>query len=393
MEPKDLGEGASGRLVPISGFDRSVGEKYDHYAFVPDPLPDEPKLTMATYKRVAEASLALGRLDSAAEKLPNPQLLVRPALHKEAQSTSALEGTHATLFDVLEAEFLDKNRRSSQVSEVLNYVEAAIQGLELIQKRPITTSGIAELQGVLVKGTRGGTWDAGVMRRSPVYLAGAKPGMENARFVPVPEGTLLQEGMNDWEAWINARNDVPLLVKAALGHYQFETLHPFTDGNGRMGRLVVTLQLVDGKALRYPILNISTYFEPRKDRYKDLLLQCSQTGEFDEWVQFFCDAVEAQANEEIARIDALLNFRTKLLEELKAANAKGVVLDIVDDLIAYPVITASQAASMHNVTYPPANNAIQKLVDMGHLDEVTGRQYGRVFVCRRVMRLVDNLEG
>jgi Fic family protein len=211
-----------------------------------------------------------------------------------------------------------------------------------------------------------------------VYLAGAKPGMENARYVPVPEGQLLQEGMNDWESWINARNDVPLLVKAALGHYQFETLHPFTDGNGRMGRLVVTLQLVDGKALRYPILNISTYFEPRKDRYKDLLLHCSQTAEFDEWVQFFCDAVEAQAKEEIARIDALLNFRTKLLEELKAANAKGVVLDIVDDLIAYPVITASQAASMHNVSYPPANNAIQKLVDMGHLDEVMGRQYGRV---------------
>lgn len=390
MDPADFGTDAAGHLVPIKGYDDSLGRNYEHFAFVPDPLPSEPRLRMATYKRVAEASLALGRLDSAAEKLPNPQLLVRPALHKEAQSTSALEGTHATLFDVLEAEFLDKTRRSSQVSEVLNYVDAATQGLELIQKRPITTTAIADLQGVLVKGTRGGSWDAGI-RRSPVYLAGAKAGMEHSRFVPVPEGPLLIEGMNAWEAWINAKDDVPLLVKAALGHYQFETLHPFTDGNGRMGRLVVTLQLVDGKALRYPILNISTYFEPRKDRYKDLLLACSQSGQFDDWVQFFCDAVEAQANAEIDRINALLDFRTQLLEELKTANAKGVVLDIVDDLIAYPVITASQAASMHQVTFPPANNAIQRLVDMGYLAEVTGRQYGRVFLCRRVMEIVDSV--
>lgn len=112
-----------------------------------------------------------------------------------------------------------------------------------------------------------------------------------------------------------------------------------------MGRLVVTLQLMEGRALRYPILNISSFFEPKKERYKDLLLKCSQTGEFDEWVQFFCDAVEHQANEEIARIDTLLGFKTQLLDELRAANAKAVVLDLVDDLIAYPVITSSQAAA------------------------------------------------
>jgi len=391
LDIRDFGEKAAGDLVPIKGFDQSTGQSYEHYAFVPHPLPKEPSLKMATYKRVAEAALALGRLDSAADKLPNPQLLVRPALHKEAQSTSALEGTHATLFDVLEAEFLDKGRRSSQVSEVLNYVDAALQGLDLISRRPITTTAIADLQGVLVKGTRGGSWDAGIIRRSPVYLAGNRRGMEHSRFVPVPAGEQLVQGMNDWENWINEPNDVPLLVKAALGHYQFETLHPFTDGNGRMGRLVVTLQLMEGRALRYPILNISTFFEPKKERYKDLLLQCSQTGEFDEWVQFFCDAVEHQANEEIARIDALLGFRTQLLDELRAANAKGVVLDIVDDLIAYPVITSSQAAALHQVTYPPANNAVQRLVEMGYLDEVTGRQYGRVFVCRRVMQIVDSL--
>lgn len=391
MQQKDFERGAPGRFVPIEGFDNSLGRSFQHIAFVPAPLPVEPVLSIATYNRVAQAALALGRLDAAADKLPNPALLVRPALHKEAQSTSALEGTHATLFDVLEGDLIEESRRSSEVSEVLNYVRAATQGLELVAKRPITTTMVAKLQGILVRGTRGGSWDAGVVRTSPVYLAGDRAGIENARFVPTPPGSLLLDAMHAWEDWTNAVDDIPLLVRAALGHYQFETLHPFTDGNGRMGRLIVTLQLVDKGALRYPILNISTFLEPRKDQYRDHLLRCSQTGRFDDWVQFFCDAVESQARAELARIDSLLDFRRELLASLRRERARGVVVEIVDDLVAYPVITPSRAAKLHDVTYPPANSAIQRLVELGYLEEVTGRQYGRVFVCRRIMEIVESI--
>lgn len=389
MDRASFENSPSGRVVAIKGYDNYHARNYEHIAFVPNDLNPEIPLKQRTYKRVSEAALALGRLDSAAEKLPNPQLLVRPALHKEAQSTSALEGTHATLFDVLEAEYVETSKRSSQVAEVLNYVEAATEGLAFIEKRAISTSVVAELQATLVKGTRGGTWDAGKLRTTQVYLAGDRPGIENSRFVPAPEGHTLQEGMNAWESWINEDDDIPLIVKAAMGHYQFETLHPFTDGNGRIGRLIVVLQLVDKKALKYPILNLSSFLEPRKERYKDLLLQCSQTGEFDEWIQFFCDAVETQANDEVSRIDELLDLRVEILDKLRGQSARGVVLEIVDDLIAYPVITPSQAASLHNVTYPPANNAIQKLVELGYLTEATGQSYGRIYVCQKVMRIVD----
>ena len=214
-------------------------------------------------------------------------------------------------------------------------------------------------------------------------------GIEHSRFVPPPAGDILIEGMSDWEKWLNAQDHIPLLVKAAVGHYQFETLHPFNDGNGRLGRLIFVLQLVDAGALAYPILNLSPWLEPRKDEYTDLMLSVSRNGEFNPWVQFVAQGVMAQANEAISRIEQLIQIRAAMLEALHADNARGVVLDIVEDLVGYPVITPSQAASLHSVTYPPANAAIQRLERLGFLREITGRSYGRVYVCPDIMAAVE----
>ena len=220
-----------------------------------------------------------------------------------------------------------------------------------------------------------------------MYIGERKLGIERSRFVPPPHD-YLATGISDWEKWVNA-DDHPLLVKAAVGHYQFETLHPFSDGNGRLGRLIVTLQLVQAEALKYPVLNLSPWFEPRKDQYKDLLLAVSRTGEYDDWLKFFFIAVAAQADDAVHRIDDLMEARSDFLSLLRADGAKGVVLEIVDDLIGYPVITPTQAARLHGVTYPPAAKAIERLERLGVLNEITGRSYGRVFVCDRVMRIVD----
>ena len=181
-----------------------------------------------------------------------------------------------------------------------------------------------------------------------------------------------------------------MLVKAALGHYWFETLHPFHDGNGRLGRLIIVLQLIYTGALHYPILNLSPWLEPRKDQYKDLLLRCSQTGQLDPWVQFFAEAVMAQVDDAVRRVERLVEIRASMLAELRTARAKGVVLEIVEDLIGYPIITVSQAASLHNVTYPPANAAIQRLESLGLVREITGRSYGRVYACDAVMRALED---
>lgn len=196
--------------------------------------------------------------------------------------------------------------------------------------------------------------------------------------------------MSDWEKWMNAEDDIPLLVKAALGHYQFESLHPYSDGNGRLGRLIIVLQLVEGGALRRPILNLSPYFEPRRSTYMDLLLETSLSGDYEPWVRFFATAVTAQADDTTQRITALADFREHMIQELRAAKARGVVLDIARDLIGYPLVTVSEAAARHGVTFPPANSAIERLVKMGFLTEVTGREYGRMFACPEVMRIVDS---
>jgi Fic family protein len=380
----------TGRLVEIKGTHPRTGRAYRAHAFVPEPLPGDISLTSRTHKLVSEAERAVGRLDAAAGKLPNPGILVRPALMREAVSTSALEGTHAELFQILEADYIDPTQYSQEVREVRNYVSAASKGHELITTEPIRLNLIRRLQAMLVEGTRGDSYDAGQLRTGQVYIGEQRGGIEEARFVPVPAGADLAKGMDDWEKWVNAQDDLPLLVRIALAHYQFETLHPFSDGNGRIGRLIISLQLVDRGAMSYPILNLSSFLEPRKEEYKDLMLAVSQRGEYDAWIQFFAEGVRMAAEEACQRIDRLVAFRDEMLESLRKVKARGVVLEIVDDLLAYPVITVTMAASLHHVTFPPANAAIQRLVDLGFLVEVTGKNYGRVFLCRRVMEIVDD---
>lgn len=378
-----------GRLVPITGHDTMLDRPYSHFAFVPTPLPATVALSQGTYKAVSEADRAIGRLDAAAAHLPNPALLVRPTLYREAVSTSALEGTYAPLASVLEADYVDEGQQSYEVREVLNYVRAAQRGLALIHEKPICLTVIAELQRVLVRNTRGDSYDAGDLRQRQVYIGERHNGIERSRFVPPPNGDALVNGVSDWEKWLHADDDIPLLVKAALGHYQFETLHPFSDGNGRLGRLIVVLQLIEAEALAQPILNLSPWLEPRKDQYKDLLLSTSLTGDFDPWVEFFAQAVLDQAQDAVKRITRLNEIRDSMLDRLKADKAKGVVLEIAQDLIGYPIITPTQAASMHHVTYPPANEAIKRLESLGFLKELTGRTYGRTYACEPVLGALD----
>lgn len=378
-----------GRLIPISGVDNFLGRTFSHWAFLPNSLSSSIPLAARTVKLLTEAERELGRLDSASARLPNPNLLVRPTLFREAISTSALEGTYALLEDVLESDFIEASARSQEVNEVRNYYEAASAGLEMIKTKPICASVLKDLQRILVRGTRGDSFDAGELRGNQVYIGERHRGIEAARFVPPPPGDSLVESMSDWEKWINAEDDTPLLVKAALGHYQFETIHPFSDGNGRLGRLIVVLQLVAGRALKYPVLNLSPWLEERKDQYKDHLLNLSRTGDHDPWLQFFLEAIRAQSLDASMRISRIIDIRDGMRQALREKRARGVVLDLVDDLIAYPMITVSAAAQMHQVTFPPANNAIQKLVELGFLTEITGRNYGRVFVCRELLQAVQ----
>jgi Fic family protein len=378
-----------GLLVPIRGHDAYLRRDYDHFAFVPCAPPEHLQLSQRTYKSVADAHLALGRLDFAVRRLPDPRLLVRPVLRREAQSTSELEGTFAPLDQVLEADFIDDARKSAELREVMNYVVAAEQGLRLITRLPICVRLLCQLQKTLVRGTRGDSYDSGQLRQRQVFIGERELGIEQSRFVPVPAGDLLTDGMSDWEKWMNPENsDMPLVVRAAVGHYQFEALHPFSDGNGRLGRLIAILQMIYAGTLEYPVLNLSPWLRPRKDEYKRLLLDISATGDYDSWVRFFATGVEAQAGDMVQRIEQLLAVREEMLRVVKENKIRGFAVEIIEDLIGYSSITPSAAAKRHKVQYKTANDAFKRLESLGILVETTGADYGRLFVCPRVREVI-----
>ncbi len=378
-----------GVLVRFAGTNIRRNEEYDHFAFVPSALPNDIQLTNRTHTLVSKASMEIGRLQECVRRIPRPEILLRPSLAREAKSTSALEGTYAPLQEILEGDYLDRSQMSAAVREIHNYMEAAHRGLELIKTKPITINILSELQGILVEGTRGGEINQGEVRTGPVIIGDESKSVNEARFIPPPAGDELNSGLSEWEKWINAENDISPIIKMALGHYQFETLHPFADGNGRVGRLVITLQFVELFLLNPPVLNLSEWFNREKDKYKDGLLTLSQNGNFDHWVSFFCEAIIGQVTIEINRIERLLEFRDNLLIKLKLAKQRGIVLELPELLIGHPVVSINKLAADLGVTYPPARSAVLKLVNMGVLREITGRKNRKLYICTEVFNLLN----
>lgn len=381
----------AGILVPIWGTDPRTGEKYSHKAFLPHSLPTAtPELSGMTWEAVTEASLALGRLDQAGHQVPNPGLLRRPSVRREAVSTSALEGTYAPFQEVLEADVDgDASEPSPALREVLNYVRVAELALDWIGERPITVGMLCELQRLLVSGTAGETADAGRIREVQVVVGPQGSSVEDARYVPPPPGDQLRAGMDAWESWLT-EHDMNPVIAVAMAHYQFEALHPFNDGNGRIGRLVVVLHLIRQGVLHHGLLTISPWLEQRRPEYQDHLLRVSQTGNFDPWVRFIAAAVKARADAASSQVERLLRFEQSMKDLARSYPLRGVAAAIVHDLIGRPFVTPSTAANLYSVSYPAANNAVARLVHAGVLKEITGRRYSRVFVSPDVLGILDS---
>ena len=280
-------ESPVGTLVPIRGFDPRFNEEYAHWAFLPRPLPSEVQLRSDTWAKASEAAVALGRLKEASSRLPNPSVFRTPALRREAVSTSALEGTYAPFEAVLKAEAEPDVPRSPQVREILNYVTAANHAFRWIAERPLSFSMLAEVQDLLVRGTSGERPDTGRRRESIVIIGPQDARVGDARFIPPPADDRLEAGIEKWVEWVINPPRLPVVVECALSHYQFETLHPFSDGNGRIGRLVIVLELMLRGVLDEPVLTVSPWLEERRERYQAELLALSMTGDWDPWVNFF----------------------------------------------------------------------------------------------------------
>lgn len=359
-----------GELIPISGFDQRTGQAYERSAFLPEPLPQGVELSAATWTAVARAEAALARLDQASQLIPDPRLVRQPALRREAQSTSALEGTFAPFEEVLESDLEDRGQLRLELREILNYVAAAEEGFAWVTERPLTSGFIGELQRVLVQGTPDEHRDSGGVRDRQVVVGPRNAPVVAARFVPPPPGDQLRSGFDQWVDWVREPPaHLPAVARAALAHYQFETLHPFSDGNGRLGRLLIVLQLMRDGVLREPILVVSPWFEARREQYQDQLLNLSRKGRWDAWVGFFVTGVEAAAHETRTRIEKLLAYRDEAVRRVRDAGASGVAERLAGDLIGAPVLTAARVSSKHSVSHQGAMNALRRLVTLDLLRE------------------------
>ncbi len=386
-----------GTLVPISGHDARFGEYYETEAFIPHDLPDRVDLPGRVWMAVSEAMSELGRLDAAARLILNPQLIVRIATRREAVGTSALEGTYADLTQLFAAEVLPRDDQRPDippnVREVMNYTRAADAAYAWITDRPITLTLLCSLQAEIVRGTTSDGPEAGAIRQTQVFIGARNRRVSEARFVPPPPGDQLRAGCEGWMDWLTAptpTRDIPLIARVAMAHYQFETLHPFTDGNGRVGRLIAVLQVLHEGALRSPVLSISPWLEERAEDYRDHLLAVSITGDWAPWVEFFARAVHYEARAGHDRIMRLLALRQELSDTVRSALPRArLAVEIADDLIAYPILSVADAQRRYGRTNQANRNAVAALVDLGILEPYGEARYDRLYWNRRVFQVIE----
>jgi Fic family protein len=365
-----------GRYVTIS----TVGEKAQ--AFVPAPLPPRPPIdwTPELRGKFDQALLALGRLDSVSTLLPDTSLFLYMYVRKEAVLSSMIEGTQSSLSDLLLFE-LDQEPGVplDDVREVSNYVVALVHGLRLLEEGlPLSLRLFREIHGLLLTKGRGSHQTPGEFRRSQNWIGGTRPG--NAAFVPPPAEEVL-ECMSRLELFLHDQPEpTPALLKAALAHVQFETIHPFLDGNGRLGRLLITLLLCEQKVLREPMLYLSLYFKTHRPYYYELLNQVRLTGDWEVWLDFFAEAVIVTATQAVATAQQLLDLSKRDRDKISGlGRAAASTLQVHRALMEHPIATSGSLVARTGITPATVNKALGHLEQFGIVREFTAQKRNRLF--------------
>ena len=363
------------------------------FAFAPDPLPPTIEFDSTTAVLLAKADNALGQLQGVVGRTLNPHLVGGPLLRREAIASSRIEGTVTSPVElaVLEASSDEAQSVTPDTREVLNYVLAMNHGLRRLEELPVCLRLVREMHGILMKGVRGDQERPGEFRTVQNWIGRGSDGIGNARFVPPPVSEM-QEALNSFEVFVSGSDaraaSYPVLVQLAMTHYQFEAIHPFRDGNGRIGRLLIPLVLCAREKLRDPILYLSDFFEEHKTEYVDRMLAVSQRGEWVEWIRFFLAAVRDSAVSGLQHADGLLELRDSYQERFRAARASALLPKLIDHVFVEPSITINRAVQVLGVTKASASANIKKLVDAGLLREVTGRVRNQIYVAEPVLKFM-----
>lgn len=358
-----------------------------YWAYVPDPLPPPIAWDARLVAAISRADLAIGRLAGEGRKLPNPHLLIRPFLRREAVLSSRIEGTQATLGELLAAEAGAAVERSpADLREVANYVVALENGLARLAELPLSLRLVRELHEKLMRDVRVNVATPGEFRRSQNWIGPAGCTLADATFIP-PAPEHLGECLGEWEKFLHDET-LPPLVHAALVHSQFEAIHPFLDGNGRVGRLLITLLLVARDVLPSPLLYLSAYFEATRPQYYARLLAVTEAGEWEAWLHYFLDGVAGQAEdalERIRRIDALLAEWRKRL----AAAPSRLPERVVESFVGNPFWTVNKLAQQLDVAFTTAQRAIDRLEMAGIVALAGAGKRNRVYCARAILDILE----
>jgi Fic family protein len=368
---------AAGRIVTTpAGYD----------AFVPAPLPPELKYSQDLVLALSRADAALSELSIAGEQLPNPHLLIAPYLRQEAVLSSRIEGTQTTLSELLMDEVAAASgaRDTNDLREVRNYVEALEYGLSRLNELPLSLRFVRELHGRLMQGVRGAHMTPGQFRRSQNWIGPPGSTLVTATYVPPPVDDM-RKALADWELFLHDRTSLPDLVQCALMHEQFEAIHPFLDGNGRVGRLLIPLFLVERGRLTQPLLYLSAYIEAHRGDYYDALLRVRTHGDWHGWLLFFLTGVRETAMRAAAQAKEIVRLREDFRARVEG-RPKSVAL--VDHVLATPYMTVAQAQRLLRVTNPTARAAVQSLVAAGLLEEIGDRKWRRLYAARPVLEVL-----
>lgn len=362
----------------------------DCAAFVPNPLPPKIAFDAPLVGRLSQADRAIGNLRGIAHHLKNPYLLIRPFVTREAVLSSRIEGTQASITDLFFFEAAPAEEpRVGDVREVMNYVSALHFGLSPDRKLPVSLRLMRDMHRILMEGVRGDRYTPGDFRTSQNWIGPPGRTLMDATFVPppVPE---MQQALDNLERYLHSDDPLPPLVRLGIIHYQFEAIHPFLDGNGRIGRLLMALLLCEWKVLDTPLLYLSAFFERRKQEYYDRLLAVSLEGKWEEWIAYFLDGVASQAHDAADRARRLAGMRDFFVDRITRAKGSATLFQLVDEIVSRPVITVPRAAELTGLSYQGAQFNIARLIELGILTKARRKQRPQPFYAKDVIALLED---
>jgi Fic family protein len=366
-------------------------------AFIPAPLPPKPPVQIAGELQVllSQADRALGRLDGSIQTLPNPDLFVYMYVRKEAVLSSQIEGTQSSLQDVLAAEaHIFSPDRPRDVNEVVNYVRAMNYGLQRLAELPVSVRLIREIHTELLQGARGSHLTPGALRTSQNWIGPGGCTLNEATFVPPPHHQV-QDMLGDLEKFLHTDTGLPLLIKIGLAHAQFETIHPFLDGNGRVGRLLITFLLCEQRVLLKPVLYLSYFFKRNRQQYYEQLQSVRDAGTWEQWLTFFLRGIIEVSQQATTTARGILTLREAhrniIIEHLGRAAGNGQ--RVLEYLYEHPIVSVKEIQILTGITYQAANDLVTRMANIGILLEFTGQSRNRRFRYESYIGLFNDSES